>query len=1250
MKIPIKKKHTHITLGVILFIALVLIGGNYWVRRNIENIIQNLVASESGGKYRLEVKKIKYHGRQQRLQVYNAHLFIIDTAIQKSGTDVQFSYMEFRLKSVWDVILRKKLVLDSVICTSPTFNIRPLAKDSTSKVSIPEQLGELYLQIEDVMHNMQVKKLRFTKSNFNLFLPRDTSKIIRLHDIDFGVDGFDVHVGTNNANQFFFSENIFVRSGPQSFVFPDGLHGLDFSSLSISTDKKLISINNCTLTGKSPDSISAKYRIHFDTLQLVNTDFNALYRNSLIKVDTVYCKNSNIDFLFNTHKKNKKLSADTLINTVMKSLFGDIRVNYIGIINSDISVKTQRDNKTFTFTSKGNNFRLREINIGAKNEIPVQVKSIDFDVKNYHSFTDDSLYEISFDSVSLTSDQLKLVNFGLAPGTLNNDKALRAVNIPSLTLKGLSLGDLIFDKTLKVDEAQLKNPAIIIEAKGSDENKIRKPLFDIFNDLEKYIDIEKLTIQNGDVQYRFSTGENHVLNFQNVDASVFLTNLFGATHVSAVEASIDRLSFSKAVYNNGLQKVLLTSGILDGNQKNFSIAGLDYSDKNELMHLHASGLLLSGVNIIDSADEENINLDQLTWANGKVSSNPIPENVLPEKAIMPISIFVKNISLPNTDLQLNLPGRIHVNTFLHHLDIENFSKPNDAAIKFIKAFFDGGFFTMHAPGLSVSTDTFNINNLNTSFIKNISLQFISPKDSVLIKIPKLSGNPALTNFSTIKSWDGFHLLNPDIQWFHQKDSSKKFANKNVAATPIILKNTSIASAKLRFQSYDKWDTLYTNASDASLYVKYASFNDTAELRGVSLSLNGMKFSSPQGVSLKAPQAKLSWQIDSLKFLPGSVFNIQNKLVQLSAPSISIYNQAETILTQVSLEIPKMTLSDKNIQSWKDIVFHQTNTKFKFSTTFHDKNGKYFLHGIQFTAKDSMVQLDSLAYIPALSSDSFFAKQTWQNDCQQFHTGKIIFNKMNTSLLMDKPVAVNAQSLTINDAAIKIIKDKKLTVQENIVKPLPVAALKQLHFPLRIDSFNLANADVDYTELPGIDKPGLHIDVTDLNATLLNIKNDSDDFHDSLYISAKGKINHAIDAKIFMNQSYKDSGNFRFDAQVLPFDAVDINQLQQTLTGIRFTRGSIDSIHVNALANQKTADGNIQLQTHGLAIEAYHANGNKKTPLIKRIEYFIANTFILKKEKTRTATFEASRVEEKSVINYWIQMMLAAMKSIAGKSK
>lgn len=1250
MKVPIKRKHTHITLGVILFITLILIVGNYWVRRNIESIIQNLVANESGGKYRLEVKKIKFHGRQQRLEAYNAHLFIIDTAIQKSGTDVQFPYLEFRLKSVWDVIFHKKLVLNSVICSSPTFNIRPVMKDSTSRISIPEQLGELYIQIDKVMHNMQVTKLRFTKSNFNLFLPRDSTKVIRLHDIDFGVDGFDVHVGDNKSNNVFFSENIFVRSGPQSFVFPDGLHGLDFSSLSISTDKKLISINNCTLTGKSPDSVSAKYRIHFDTLHLVNTDFKAIYVNSLIKVDTVYCKNSNIDFLFNTHKKNKKLSADTLINTVVKSLFGDILVNYIGIINSDISVKTQRDDKTFNFTSIGNNFRLREINIGAKNKIPVQVKSIDFDVKNYHSFTDDSLYEISFDSVSLTSDQLKLVNFGLTPASLNNNNALRAVNIPSLTLKGLSLGDLIFDKTIKVDEAQLKDPAIIIEGKGADENKIRKPLFDIFNDLEKYIGIEKLTIQNGNVQYRFSTGENHALNFQNVDASVFLTNLFSATHVSAVETSIDRLSFSKALYNNGLQNILISSGILDGNQKNFSIASLDYSDKNELMQFHASGLLLSGVNFIDSADDENINLEQLTWANGKVTSNPIAENVLPEKAILPVSIFVKNISLPNTGLQLNLPGRMQINTFLHHLDIENFSKPNDAALHFQKAFFDGGSFTLSAPGISVSTDTFNINNLNTSFIENIVLRYLSSKDSVLIKIPKLSGNPGLTNFSTIKSWDGFRLLNPDIQWFHQKDSTKKFATKELYTTPIILKNTSIESAKLRFQNYDRLDTMYANASDIFLQLKYASFNDTTDLRGLNLSLNGMKFISPKNVSMEAQQAKLFWKIDSLQFLPGSIFNIQNKLLQLSSPAISFSGKNKMVLTQVNLEIPEMKLSDKNVDSWKDILLKQTDTKFKFSTNFDDKNGQYLLHGIQFTAKDSKLQLDSMAYIHSLSSDSFFLNQKWQVDYQQFHTGKIILNKVNTSLLLSKPFALHAQSITINDAIVKIIKDKALKIQPHIEKPLPVNALQKLNFHLRIDSLSFGHSTVDYTELPNKKNPGLHLDFSDLNGLLLNVTNDSKKIQDSVYISGKGKINHIIDAKVLMNQSYADSGNFRFDAQVYSFEAPLINPYLQSMAGIRFTRGTFDSIHVNALANKATANGQIQLKTHGLGIEAYHAESGAKTPLLKRFKYFIGNTFILKKEKTRTSNFEAKRVEEKSVFNYWIQIMISAVKSLAGKSK
>ncbi|MFZ1798674.1 MAG: hypothetical protein WAU24_02325 [Chitinophagaceae bacterium] len=1251
MKFSIKKKHTKIVIGIIVFIVILLVGGNYWVRHNIENIIQNLVAKESGGKYRLEIQKIKYHGRQKKLEAYNAHLYVMDSSLQESRTDVQFPYLEFQLKNIWDVIFRKKLVLDSVICNAPTFNIRPSVKDTSKRISVPEQLGELYLQIEDVMNNMQVKKLRFTKSNFNLYTPGDNSKIIRLHDIDFGVDGFDVGVGNNNTSQFFFSENIFVRSGPQAFTFPDGLHGLAFSSLSISTDKKLISIINCTLTGASPDSVSAKYNIHFDTLKLVNTDFNALYRKSLIKVDTVYCQNSDIDFFFNTHKKNKKVSADTMINSVLKGLFGDIQVKYIGIINSDISVKTQRDNKTLTFFSKGNNFRLRQINISAQNDNPVQVESIDFDVKNYRSFTDDSLYEITFDSVSLTNRELKLVNFGLVPGTKNNDHALRALNIPSLTLKGLSLGDLIFDKTIKMQEAILENPAIIIESMGNNDNKIRKPLFEIFDDIEKYFAVENLTVQNGDVQYRFSTGANHTLHFQNVNAAVFLKNLFSSTRVSGVETSIDRLSFSKAAYNNGLQQILLSKGVLDGNQKNFLIASLEYIDKNELLHLNAGGLLLSGININDSADDERINLEGLSWAEGKVISQRIAGNVNPEKTTLPVSIYVKNISLPNTDLLLNLPGSIQLQTFLHHLDIERFSKPDNAAIHFDKAYFDGGSLMLLSDGLAVFTDSFNINNINKSFIENISLRYVSSKDSVLIKIPILSGNPGLTNFSNIKSWNGFHLIKPDIKWFLQKDSTKNFTKNNAYRTPLLLENTTVDSAKLHIESYDISDTLLADIPQISFQLNYASLNDTANLRGLNVSLNGLNIHASRGTSVSAPDAILAMQIDSMQFLPGNIFMIQSSLLHLKSPGVFITGKKETNLQQVELDIPKVVFNEKNIHAWQDVLLNHTGTKLKFSTALDDQSGKFLFNGIQFSAKDSLLQLDSLEFIPRMKSDSFFAQQTWQNDYQQFHTGKIIFEKINAAALIAKPFAVDVRSAQINDGFITIIKDKKLPFQQHSNKPLPVQALRKINFPLHIDSINLVQANVHYIELASNEKPGLDLHISDINAAVVNIKNDPGKLNDSLYISGTGKINNVVDAQIFMHQSYQDTaGGFQFGVHVLPFDATAINPLQQELTGVRFTKGHIDSITVLARADNTTANGNVQIHTKGLAIAAYHANDSIKTPLLTRIKYFIANTFILKKEKTRTAAFEANRVAEKSVFNYWIRILLGAMKAVAGIQK
>lgn len=1247
MSISFKKKHTHITLGVILFFVILLIGGNYWVRHNIENIIQNLVNRESGGKYRLEIQKIKYHNKLQRFEALNTHLFLMDTLRQENRTDVKIPYLEFRLKSVWDVIFHKKLVLDSVICKAPTFNIHPALKDTTENISVPEQLGEIYLQIEKAMQNMQVKKLRFTNSNINLFTPGGSKRVIRLHNIDFGIDGFAVNAQKSNTNQFFFSENIFVHSGQQSFIFPDGIHELTFSSLSISTDHQIIALNNCTLNGTSPDSSSAIYKVHFDTLKLINTDFMALYRKSLIKVDSVYCRGSDFDFAFNNSKKRKKISPNTFINSVLQNLFGDIQIKYIGIINSNISVQSKREDKTISFVTKGNNFTLKEIKVAAHEEEPVQVGSINFDVKNYVSFTDDSLYKISFDSVALTNRQLKLVNFSLLPGVKNKDHALRKLAIPGLTLKGLSLGDLIFDKKIKMDEALLQNPSLIIESKGKNENKIRKPLFDVFDDIEKYFAIQQLSISKGQVKYFFSDADNHTLEFESVDAAVFLKDLLRATQVNNVEASIDRLSFSNAIYNNGLQRILLANGFLDGNQKNFYIQGIDYKDKNELLHLKANGLVLADISMSDYLDDESIHLEQFSWANGQISTQRMTENKIPGKSNLPVSIHINNISLPNTALQLNMAGSLQLQTFLNQFHIENFVKPSEEALHFDQAYFNGGSFMILSPGLSIFTDSFNVNNLNTSLIENVSIRYHTDRDSLIILIPELSGNPAITNFTNIKHWNGFHLKKPDIQWFSRQKIGENPVKNNTVRMPVYFEDLRVDSAQGHFTSI-KDDTTEISLPQLSFRLHHATFNDSILLGGLNGSLQGFQFTAPKGSSVISPPANFTFQVDSLYFLPDKKFKIQTGPLHFTSPQVLISGRKDFSLQQAQLDIPQLSLDEKNINNWEDVFFNHTNSSLGLSTFLNNKQGKFDFQGIHFFTADSTLLLDSFAFIPHDSSNTFFSKQKWQKDYLEFKTGKMIWNKIDAARLFAKEFSISAQSLTIQDAWIHAVKDQKLPVNLQVTKPLPVELLSKIEFPLDIRTIRLLNSHIQYEEIPGMVQPGLILNISPLNAEVNHVQNKSFNIYDSLDISGHGRINDMVDASIRMKQSYNDtSGGFHIEMSISPFAANTINPLQQAITKVQIIKGQVDTLHISANANNNAAFGNIQIHTKGLAIRAYHENADVKTPLLTKAKYLMANLFILKKDKTRTADFSVNRKKEKSVFNFWIKIMLAGLKSAAG---
>lgn len=1252
MKPTLRKKHVKRILGVSVFIVVLLFVGNYLVRHNLEKIIQSLVARESDGKYKLEIQKVKFQGHLKKLKAYNAHLYVMDTASRQSRTDVQFPYIEFQLKNIWHILFNKKLELDSVICNNPTFNITPTINDSTQKVSLPRQLGELYLQIEKVMNVMQVARTRFTGSTINLYLPGDSTKVIRFTGIDFGVDGFGTNTKSASKEHFFFSENIFLHSGPQSFIFPDGQHSLQFGHLDISTDKQLINIYQCTLTGASPDSVSGKYKIYFDTLRLVNTDFKALYLRGLIKVDSIYCKNSDLDFSFVAAKRNKKITADSLINTFIKSLFGDIAVNYIGILNSNVSLKSTRDEKVLTFFSRGNNFQLKQIRITGNSPEPVQVGSIDFNVKNYRSFTDDSLYEITFDSVSLTNKELFLANFGLVPGIKNNHHALRGLHIPQLALSGLSLGELIFEKKIQLDKATLLQPSLIIESKGGKENKIKKPLFDLFNDIEQYFNVQKLAIEEGEVTYLFSDGGNHSLVFEKVNSEIFLKYLLQSTGINSLETSVDQLSFSKAIYNNGLQQLLLQNGLLDGDKRDFTISNFEYKDKKELVQLHAQDLLLSGIGINDTADEEEINLQKFAWKAGKISSIVLPPKNEAEKKFFPFSINVDTISLPQTDVLVNLPNNFQLQTFLHHFEMLQFRKPADAPVYFEKALFDGGTLTMQSPVLSIQTDTFSIRNSANSFVQNISIAYKKGRDSIHVQIPSMSGLPGITNFEKVRNWTGFHLYKPTIYWaMHEEADSVQQRKPGKAKAPFVFENLKVDSAKMLIEKYGKKDTGRWRLPVVNMNLAYAAMNDSIRINGLTLDLQGLALQPAKNISIVTEHGSTKIELASLSAFPGKPVRMQVKQLQFSAPQLQLSVPKKFSLTDVGLAIPSFVYTGKTQLKPLDFFINQSKAKLHFSTRLHTAQGTFVFHRLAASLPDSLLQLDSLSFQPVYPLANFFAHQQWQQDFLQFHTGTIIFQQVDFRKLLTKPRAFRAQSAFIDQADLQVVKDKRLPMPGDSLKFLPTSMLQKIKFPLYINTVQLRNTRVTYTELPAKQAPILQVEVDSIQATLQPIKNKHLLPDDSLQVEATGSLNNIIPLKLAMHQAYADTSQaFRLAIQIPAFDVAAINQLQRSFTKIDLTQGTIGPVSLQATGDNKSATGNMQLHSGDIQIQAYRPNDSTKVSFMTRLKYFIANTFILKKEKTRSGDFQVDRNPGRSVYNYWVRMMLAGIKSAAGIKK
>lgn len=136
------------------------------------------------------------------------------------------------------------------------------------------------------------------------------------------------------------------------------------------------------------------------------------------------------------------------------------------------------------------------------------------------------------------------------------------------------------------------------------------------------------------------------------------------------------------------------------------------------------------------------------------------------------------------------------------------------------------------------------------------------------------------------------------------------------------------------------------------------------------------------------------------------------------------------------------------------------------------------------------------------------------------------------------------------------RDKNIPRPPDVVKVRIEELIESIPFPVELDTLQIINSDISYSEIPkGKSDPGT-IQFKEFNAIILNVSSiDSVKVDEELVIEVDTKLNGAGALKVTINVPYY-SGNFNLFATLGPMDLATLNPTLEQMASVKMGSGKI----------------------------------------------------------------------------------------------
>ena len=1197
------------------------------------------------------------------------------------------------------------LMIDSIEIGDPTIKIKKRTKGRQSDTTRSNLLDIALIYHDYLMID------HFNLTEANLIFTDETQNQPKKYTIDHisaYVSNVEIDNGRNSKYKYGFDfDKVDLVVKNYEVTLPDSINTVKFDEFTITSNPFEVKLKDLVV---QPDlsvaSPSEKSRIYASFPYIVVSEFDvakAINKDTFV-IEEVYLEDPDIRIEPAISKKpgNQKTTPGGLFG-VYKGLqsFSDLFIlNKLNIINGKFSLENPPGmNKT--------DIVLNQINLALENIIVDSLTNTENDLfgsaelslslNNSSVKTQPGSIKTGNFKFTSTDGRLKIDNLNMKADSSILHQKLK-VNLPELIVTGINTNKILFENEIALDSLKFQNVEI---------------LFDLF---EKSLPSEKTPKKVSEhlpvITINHLIGIKNDINFKHDGLSIFIAdnisfnisklrvdqsisdkfiNQFDYDKIRSI--SIDNYNFYLTEQNHLLEADHIS---WSNNNSTFSMENINlkpYGNPNNKYDISIPKIAMTGI------DLKGILKGSYYYGNEILIDNPVfnlklamgkqenPTNL--DLGFIPLLLRNRYLGArANTfnikNASISFHQKVEKDSLIVEVQNLNFLIDN-LEVDSVTEMLPGRF--LFANDVRLQGDYLSAYHQSNSDFYNINHYYISTKDGNI----RLNGIYYATNTKNessekskvkftadnliIQDFDFFNLTQNqtvdiseiliDDAEFHlipgtgnsNKEGSKLKRN-NFQLDHLLFK--SIIDTLINFDQFQS--TPLTDKEDKEgLNVNSQEFpSDTLLLESISdmLNINAQPGPASENGTNKKADLKASGKEFPFDTLLLKSIDIERILVTDSKVTIENPDELRTglVMPDIWLLAEGIKLNPKSAKD-SNRIFYSDNLMAKiknFNYVLPNNMSAIRIDELKLNSKDSSIHATNFGLIPLVGRYDYGRVKGYQSTWLQITNDSISFGKVDFLDIFNNN-SFNAQTLEVNKLDISVFRDKRIPFPEWQRRPLPQANLRNMNFIFNVDTISLHDGFISYQEHSEKAYTTGEVFFSDLDATILNLTNDS------IRTLSSPNARIGVTAKVFGKGNLKaeflfnlvDMDNIHtYGIVVDPFDLTEFNRILIPSASVQISSGYNQKIIMSAKATEDYSYGEMKFYYEELKIALLNRETETPKGLGNALGSFFANTFIIKSNNPRNLFLRKGdiffeRDKKRAIFNYWTKTFLSGVVSSIG---